>query len=43
MLTEEHSPVNTMIDPGAPFDRIEDYIDTLALPDEQMGALWLLA
>jgi hypothetical protein len=43
MLTHEHRAVNTMIDQGAPFDRIEDYINALALPEEQLGALWLLA
>lgn len=43
MLTEEHHAVNTMIGQGAPFDHIEDYINTLALPSEQLSALWLLA
>jgi len=43
MLTDEHHAVNTMIDRGAAFDRIEDYISTLALPSEQLSALWLLA
>ncbi|MGB0091182.1 MAG: hypothetical protein WBP81_01380 [Solirubrobacteraceae bacterium] len=42
MLTDEHHAVNTMIDQGAAFDQIEDYIDTLALPGEQLSALWLL-
>ena len=32
-----------MIDQGAAFDQIEDYINTLALPGEQLSALWLLA
>ena len=43
MLTDEHQAVNTMIDRGAAFDRIEDYINTLTLPGEQLSALWLLA
>jgi hypothetical protein len=43
MLTDEHHAVNTMIDRGAAFDQIEDYIDTLVLPGEQLSALWLLA
>jgi hypothetical protein len=43
MLTEEHDAVNTMIDQGAPFEHIEDYINALSLPGEQLSALWLLA
>jgi hypothetical protein len=43
MLTDEHQAVNTMIDQGASFDRIEDYINALALSEQQLGALWLLA
>ena len=43
MLTDEHHTVNRMIDRGATFDRIEDYINTLTLPGEQLSALWLLA
>jgi hypothetical protein len=43
MLTDEHYAVNMMIDRGAAFDQIEDYINTLALPSEQLSALWLLA
>jgi hypothetical protein len=43
MLTDEHHAVNTMIDRGAAFDRIEDYINTLTLPGAQLNALWLLA
>lgn len=43
MLTDEHHAVNTMIDRGAAFDQIEDYIETLALPGQQLSALWLLA
>jgi hypothetical protein len=43
MLTHEHHVVNMMIDRGAAFDRIEDYINTLALPGAQLNALWLLA
>jgi hypothetical protein len=43
MLTDEHHAVNTMIDRGVAFQRIEDYINSLALPSEQLSALWLLA
>ncbi|MEA2638502.1 MAG: hypothetical protein QOE18_1559 [Chloroflexota bacterium] len=43
MLIDEHHAVNTMIDRGAAFDQIEDYINTLTLPGEQLSALWLLA
>jgi len=43
MLTDEHHAVNMMIDQGAPFDRIEEYINGLGLPEDQLGALWLLA
>ena len=32
-----------MIGQGAPFDRIEAYIETLPLPRLQLSALWLLA
>ena len=43
MLPDEYHAVNTMIDQGAAFDQIEDYINTLELPSEQLSALWLLA
>jgi hypothetical protein len=43
MLTDEHHAVNAMIEQGAPFDHIEEYINGLVLPEEQLGALWLLA
>jgi len=39
----EQQAVNTMIVQGAGFDHIEDYIDSLQLPSEQLSALWLLA
>ena len=42
-LTYEHGAVNTMIRQGRSFDEIEDYINALALPSAQLGALWLLA
>jgi hypothetical protein len=32
-----------MISEGAPFEHIEDDINTLALPSEELSALWLLA
>jgi hypothetical protein len=43
MLTDEHRAVNAMIAADVPFERIERYINALALPSEQLGALWLLA
>jgi hypothetical protein len=43
MLTEEHHAVNTMIRDGVSFDHIEDYINSLVLPNEHLSALWLLA
>jgi hypothetical protein len=43
MLTDEHLAVNAMIADDVPFERIESYINALALPSEQLGALWLLA
>ena len=42
-LTDEHRAVNSMIGEGRSFDEIEDYINALLLPSEQLGALWLLA
>jgi hypothetical protein len=42
-LTDEQRAVNAMIGEGHPFDEIEDYINALALPSAQLGALWLLA
>jgi hypothetical protein len=35
--------VEGLIGQGAPFEEIERYIETLPLPSEQLGALWLLA
>jgi hypothetical protein len=35
--------VEGLIGQGAPFEDIEEYIATLPLPSEQLGALWLLA
>jgi hypothetical protein len=35
--------VERMIREGARFEDIEQFIETLALPSEQLGALWLLA
>jgi hypothetical protein len=35
--------VEGLIGRGAPFEDIERYIETLALPSGQLGALWLLA
>jgi hypothetical protein len=43
VLTNEHHVVNRMIFKGAGFDHIEDYINSLELPSEQLSALWLLA
>jgi hypothetical protein len=42
-LTAEHRAVNSMIGEGRSFVEIEDYINALTLPSEQLGALWLLA
>jgi hypothetical protein len=42
-LTNEHYTVKAMIDRGESFGDIEDYINTLVLPSEQLSALWLLA
>jgi hypothetical protein len=43
VLTDEHRAVETMIARGIRFEHIEDYINALSLPSEQLGALWLLA
>jgi hypothetical protein len=43
LLTAEHRAVDAMIRSGIPFEHIENYINGLKLPSEQLGALWLLA
>ena len=43
MTTGAQGTVESMIGEGTPFEDIEQYIETLALPSEQLGALWLLA
>jgi hypothetical protein len=43
MLSYEQDVVETLIEDGAPFDVVEAYIDTVALPLEESSALWLLA
>jgi hypothetical protein len=43
MTTGAQGTVERMIGEGTPFEDIEQYIETLALPSEQLGALWLLA
>jgi hypothetical protein len=43
MTTGAQGTVERMISEGTPFEDIEQYIETLALPSEQLGALWLLA
>lgn len=43
MTTGAQGTVEQMIGEGSPFEDIEQYIETLALPSEQLGALWLLA
>jgi hypothetical protein len=43
MTTDPQRAVETLIEQGAPFDHIEDYINALPLPTEQRSALWLLA
>jgi hypothetical protein len=42
-MTGAQLAVEGLIGRGAPFEEIERYIETLALPSEQLGALWLLA
>jgi hypothetical protein len=43
MTTVAQATVERMIIEGTPFEDIEQYIETLALPGAQLGALWLLA
>ncbi len=43
MTTGAQDTVERMIGEGLPFEDIEQYIETLALPSEQLSALWLLA
>jgi hypothetical protein len=43
MTSGAQGAVERMIAAGAPFEDIEQYIDQLALPSEQLSALWLLA
>jgi hypothetical protein len=43
MTTGAQGTVESMIGEGTPFEEIEQYIETLALPSEQLAALWLLA
>ena len=43
MTTGAQGTLERMIGEGTPFEDIEQYIETLALPSEQLGALWLLA
>jgi hypothetical protein len=43
MTTGAQGTVEGMIGEGTPFEDIEAYIEKLALPSEQLGALWLLA
>jgi hypothetical protein len=43
MTNVAQGTIERMIGEGSPFEDIERYIDTLALPSEQLGALWLLA
>jgi hypothetical protein len=43
MTAGAHGTVERMIGAGTPFEDIEQYIETLALPSEQLAALWLLA
>jgi len=42
-LPAELRAVDAMIGQGAPFNRIEAYIEALPLPHVQLSALWLLA
>jgi hypothetical protein len=43
MTTGAQDTVERMISEGSRFQDIERYIETLPLPSEQLGALWLLA
>lgn len=43
LTTRAQATVERMIADGSPFEDIEQYIETLALPSEALGALWLLA
>ena len=43
MTTGAQGTVESMIGEGTRFEDIERYIETLALPSEQLSALWLLA
>ncbi len=43
MTTGALGTVERMIGAGFAFEDIEQYIESLALPSEQLGALWLLA
>jgi hypothetical protein len=43
MTNGAQGTVERMICEGTRFEDIEQYIETLALPSEQLGALWLLA
>jgi hypothetical protein len=43
MTSGAQEVVERMIAEGVPFDEIERYIDTMELPSEHLGALWLLA
>jgi hypothetical protein len=43
MTTGAQGAIERMIDERTPFEDIEHYIETLALPSAQLGALWLLA
>jgi hypothetical protein len=43
MTTGAQRTVESMIGEGTRFEDIERYIETLALPSEQLSALWLLA
>ena len=43
MLSPEQDAVETLIGDGVALEVIEACIDTLALPEEERSALWLLA
>jgi hypothetical protein len=43
MTSGAQGAVERMIVEGIPFEDIERYIQSLALPSEQLGASWLLA
>ena len=42
-LVEAQAKVEAMVDDGAPFETVEDFVEGGRLPELQKAALWLLA